>query len=229
MKIMLVEDDRVLAGEIGAFLKRWGYETLAAEEFERIGEEFSCWRPQLVLMDINLPFYDGFYWCAQIRQVSEVPILFISSRGEDHDKIMAIAQGGDDYVEKPFRLELLKAKVEAILRRTYQYRVRERIFLGQGLSFDQEQQALYQNGEEILLTKMERRVMAKLAAQCPDVVSREELMMDLWDTEEYVSDGTLTTVSCRLRGKLKEICGSEVIRTKKGQGYSLCGGEELCR
>ena len=142
---------------------------------------------------------------------------------------MAIAQGGDDYVEKPFRLELLKAKVEAILRRTYQYRVRERIFLGQGLSFDQEQQALYQNGEEILLTKMERRVMAKLAAQCPDVVSREELMMDLWDTEEYVSDGTLTTVICRLRGKLKEICGSEVIRTKKGQGYSLCGGEELCR
>lgn len=229
MKIMLVEDDRVLAGEIEAFLKRWGYETLVAEEFERIGEEFSCWRPQLVLMDINLPFYDGFYWCAQIRQVSEVPILFISSRGEDHDKIMAIAQGGDDYVEKPFRLELLKAKVEAILRRTYQYRVRERIFLGQGLSFDQEQQALYQNGKEILLTKMERRVMAKLAAQCPDVVSREELMMDLWDTEEYVSDGTLTTVICRLRGKLKEMCGSEVIRTKKGQGYSLCGGEELYR
>lgn len=229
MKIMLVEDDRVLAGEIEAFLKRWGYETLVAEEFERIGEEFSCWRPQLVLMDINLPFYDGFYWCAQIRQVSEVPILFISSRGEDHDKIMAIAQGGDDYVEKPFRLELLKAKVEAILRRTYQYRVRERVFLGQGLSFDQEQQTLYQNGKEILLTKMERRVVAKLAAQCPDVVSREELMMDLWDTEEYVSDGTLTTVICRLRGKLKEMCGSEVIRTKKGQGYSLCGGEELCR
>ncbi len=229
MKIMLVEDDRVLAGEIEAFLKRWGYETLVAEEFERIGEEFSCWRPQLVLMDINLPFYDGFYWCAQIRQVSEVPILFISSRGEDYDKIMAIAQGGDDYVEKPFRLELLKAKVEAILRRTYQYRVRERVFLGQGLSFDQEQQTLYQNGKEILLTKMERRVVAKLAAQCPDVVSREELMMDLWDTEEYVSDGTLTTVICRLRGKLKEMCGSEVIRTKKGQGYSLCGGEELCR
>ena len=216
-----MEDDQVLAEEIEAFLKRWGYETLTAREFDRIGEEFFCWRPQLVLMDINLPFYDGFYWCAQIRQVSEVPILFISSRGEDYDKIMAIAQGGDDYVEKPFRLELLKAKVEAILRRTYRYRVKERIFLGQGLSFDQEQQALYQNGEEILLTKLERRVMARLAAGRPDVVGREDLMMDLWDTEEYVSDGTLTTVICRLRSKLKGMCGSEVIRTKKGQGYFL--------
>jgi Response regulators consisting of a CheY-like receiver domain and a winged-helix DNA-binding domain len=134
---------------------------------------------------------------------------------------MAIAQGGDDYVEKPFRLELLKAKVEAILRRTYQYKVKEQVFLGQGLFFDQGQLALYQNGEEILLTKLERRVMARLAADRPDVVSREELMMDLWDTEEYVSDGTLTTVISRLRSKLKNACGSEVIRTKKGQGYSL--------
>lgn len=221
MKIMVVEDDRILAQEIEEFLRKWGYETLVAGEFERIVEEFARWRPQLVLMDINLPFYDGFYWCRQIRQVSEVPILFISSRNEDYDKIMAIAQGGDDYVEKPFRLELLRAKVEAILRRTYQYKVKEQVFLGQGLSFDLGQQALYRNGEEILLTKLERRVMARLAADRPDVVSREELMMDLWDTEEYVSDGTLTTVISRLRSKLKSACGSEVIRTKKGQGYSL--------
>ncbi len=221
MKIMVVEDDRILAREIEGFLRKWGYETLVAGDFRRIAEEFACWRPQLVLMDVNLPFYDGFYWCGKIRQVSEAPILFISSRSDDYDKIMAIAQGGDDYVEKPFRLELLKAKVEAILRRTYQYKVKEQVFLGQGLFFDQGQLALYQNGEEILLTKLERRVMARLAADRPDVVSREELMMDLWDTEEYVSDGTLTTVISRLRSKLKNACGSEVIRTKKGQGYSL--------
>ncbi len=221
MKIMIVEDDKPLAEEIGAFLQRWGYEVVNAVQFDRIAEEFSIHRPQLVLMDINLPFYDGFYWCGQIRQISEAPILYISSRSDDRDKIMAIAWGGDDYVEKPFQLEFLRAKVQAILRRTYQYKVREQIFLGEGLCFDQEQQSLYQSGKEIELTKMERRVFSRLAESRPDVVSREELMMNLWDTDEYVSDGTLTTIICRLRGKLKAACGREVILTKKGQGYSL--------
>ncbi|RKJ04404.1 DNA-binding response regulator [bacterium D16-54] len=219
MKIMLVEDDEALAGEIGSFLRRWGYETVEARHFDRIGEEFSQQMPQLVLMDINLPFYDGFYWCGKIRQVSDVPILYISSRSDDQDKIMAMAQGGDDYVEKPFRLELLKAKIQAILRRAYEYKVRERIFLGEGLYFSLEQQALYFHGKEIELTKLERQVFQRLAAIRPDVAAREELMMELWNTEEYVSDGTLTTVVCRLRGKLKAACGREVIQTKKGQGY----------
>ncbi len=219
MKIMLVEDDEALAGEIGSFLRRWGYETVEARHFDRIGEEFSQQMPQLVLMDINLPFYDGFYWCGKIRQVSDVPILYISSRSDDQDKIMAMAQGGDDYVEKPFRLELLKAKIQAILRRAYEYKVRERIFLGEGLYFSLEQQALYFHGEEIELTRLERQVFQRLAAIRPDVAAREELMMELWNTEEYVSDGTLTTVVCRLRGKLKAACGREVIQTKKGQGY----------
>ena len=219
MKIMLVEDDEALAGEIGSFLRRWGYETVEARHFGRIGEEFSQQMPQLVLMDINLPFYDGFYWCGKIRQVSDVPILYISSRSDDQDKIMAMAQGGDDYVEKPFRLELLKAKIQAILRRAYEYKVRERIFLGEGLYFSLEQQALYFHGKEIELTRLERQVFQRLAAIRPDVAAREELMMELWNTEEYVSDGTLTTVVCRLRGKLKAACGREVIQTKKGQGY----------
>ena len=219
MKIMLVEDDEALAGEIGSFLRRWGYETVEARHFYRIGEEFSQQMPQLVLMDINLPFYDWFYWCGKIRQVSDVPILYISSRSDDQDKIMAMAQGGDDYVEKPFRLELLKAKIQAILRRAYEYKVRERIFLGEGLYFSLEQQALYFHGEEIELTRLERQVFQRLAAIRPDVAAREELMMELWNTEEYVSDGTLTTVVCRLRGKLKAACGREVIQTKKGQGY----------
>ena len=219
MKIMLVEDDEALAGEIGSFLRRWGYETVEARHFDRIGEEFSQQMPQLVLMDINLPFYDGFYWCGKIRQVSDVPILYISSRSDDQDKIMAMAQGGDDYVEKPFRMELLKAKIQAILRRAYEYKVRERIFLGEGLYFSLEQQALYFHGKEIELTRLERQVFQRLAAIRPDVAAREELMMELWNTEEYVSDGTLTTVVCRLRGKLKAACGREVIQTKKGQGY----------
>ena len=221
MKILIIEDDETLAREIASFLMRWGYETKIPEGFDSIMEEFSHYRPQMVLMDINLPYYDGFYWCSQIRQVSKVPVLYISSRGDDRDKIMAMAQGGDDYVEKPFQLELLKAKIQAMLRRTYEYKVREQVFLGEKLYFDLGQMALYFGEREVELTKSERRVVAKLAENHPDVVTREELMLDLWETDEFVSDGTLTTMISRLRGKLKAVCGGEVIETKKGQGYFI--------
>lgn len=219
MKILIVEDDEILAHETASFLGKWGYETAVTREFDRITQEFLQYGPQLVLMDINLPYYDGFYWCSRIRQNSTVPIIFISSRNDDRDKIMAIAQGGDDYVEKPFRLEMLKAKIEAILRRTYQYKVRERIFLKDELYFDSTSQAIFFQEKEIDLTKSERRILKKLLEQRPDVVSREEMMMELWNTDEYISDGTLTTVICRPRGKLKTVCGEDVIHTKKGQGY----------
>ncbi len=221
MKILIIEDDETLAGEMASFLVRWGYETHTIRRFDSILEEFREIRPQLVLMDINLPFYDGFYWCARIRQVSRVPILYISSRSDDRDKIMAMAQGGDDYVEKPFHLDLLKAKIQAILRRNYDYKVKEQIFLGDNLYIDGEQQALFMGEKEIFLTKSERKILMKLAEKRPDVVTREELMMALWETDEYVSDGTLTTLISRLRSRLRTQCGREMIATKKGQGYFL--------
>ena len=221
VKIMVVEDDEVLAKEICLFLEKWGYELVLARVFSDIIGEFAAHRPQLILLDINLPYYDGFYWCSQIRQISDVPILFISSRNDDRDQIMAIAQGGDDYVEKPFRLELLKAKMEAVLRRTYQYKVKEQIFLNQNLIFECGSQAMFVDGKEVDLTKSERKILTKLLEHRPDVVTREELMMELWNTDEYVSDGTLTTVICRLRGKLKAASGEELINTKKGQGYFI--------
>lgn len=221
IKIMIVEDDEVLAKEIAIFLAKWQYEAIEVKRFENITEEYTKVRPQLILMDINLPYFDGFYWCNQIRQISKVPIVYISSRNHDSDKIMAIAQGGDDYVEKPFRLELLKAKIEAMIRRTYEYKVRERISLSEKLYFDMESQQIYYLGNEIELTKSKRRILAKLMECRPDVVIREELMMELWNTDEYVSDGTLTTLISRLRMKLKSVCGEEVIRTKKGQGYFI--------
>lgn len=221
MKILIVEDDPVLAEELREFLRHWGYETEAARQFDRIDEEFSRERPQLILMDINLPYYDGFYWCSRIRQISQVPVIFISSRGDDRDKIMGIAQGGDDYVEKPFHLQLLRAKIEAILRRTYEYRVQEQIFVRQGLSYDCGSGSLYYEGIQIQLTRLEKGIIQKLLASRPEVVSREELMMALWDTDEYVSDGTLTTVVSRLRSKLKTACGEELIETRKRQGYRI--------
>lgn len=221
MTIMIVEDDRALADEIRQFLEKWGYRAYTARRFGDILAEFSACRPHMVLMDINLPLYDGFYWCANIRTVSQVPILFISSRGDDRDQIMAIAQGGDDYVEKPFRLDLLKAKVDAALRRAYQYRVRERLHLGGEAYFDPESSSLFFGGAKLELTKSEQKIISKLLEERSTIVTREELMMELWSTDEFVSDGTLTTLICRLRGKLKASCGSEMILTKKGQGYYI--------
>ncbi len=219
MKIMIVEDDEALAGELGSFLEKWGYEVSISRQFEDIVQEFSTEKPQLVLMDINLPYYDGFYWCSRIRRISEVPIIYISSRNDDRDQIMGIAQGGDDYVEKPFRLEVLQAKIEAVLRRTYRYKVKEQVFLKRGLEFDPVTQSLLFEGKEIELTRSERKIFGKLMEARPNVVFRDELMMELWNTDEYVSDGTLTTVICRLRSKLKCVCGENIIATRKGQGY----------
>lgn len=221
MKLFIVEDDEILAAEISRFLARWGYQTAAACRFDAVTAECLAYKPHLVLLDINLPFYDGFYWCSQIRMHSQVPIIYISSRSDDKDKIMAVAQGGDDYVEKPFHLELLKAKIEAMLRRTYQYQIRSRVLLGEGLYFDYGMSALIYQNTEFALTKSEKRILAKLMEQRPAVVTREELMMELWSTEEFVSDGTLTTMVSRLRSKLKNICRNELILTRKGQGYFI--------
>jgi len=221
MKIIIVEDDRILAEEICQFLAKWGYQAAAAEQFENIAAECLAWQPHLVLMDINLPYYDGFYWCRKIREQSQVPVVYISSRSDDMDKIMAVAQGGDDYLEKPFRLELLKARIEAMLRRTYQYQARVQTFLAPDLYYDNGLSALIYQKQQLELTKSEQRIMAKLIEKRPEVVTRQELMMELWSTDEFVSDGTLTTMVSRLRSKLKQFCGKELILTKKGQGYLI--------
>lgn len=219
IKIMIVEDDEILVKEMALFLTKWNYESIEIKKFDNITEDYLREKPQLILMDINLPYYDGFYWCNQIRRISNVPIIYISSRNHDSDKIMAIAQGGDDYLEKPFRLELLKAKIDAMIRRTYEYIVREQINLTEELCYDATSQQIYYKGNEIELTKSERRILAKLVECRPNVVIRDELMMELWNTDEYVSDGTLTTLISRLRTKLKSSCGVEIIQTRKGQGY----------
>lgn len=221
MKIFIVEDDEVLAEEIARYLAKWGYESQRAQDFANIAGEALSLNPGLILMDVNLPYFDGFYWCAQIRQASMVPVIFISSRNDDKDKIMGIAQGGDDYVEKPFALELLKAKIEALLRRTYQYREKRELYLWGELHFDCTFQMMFVGDKEVELTKSERRILAKLLAQRPGIVTREELMQELWNTDEFISDQALTTVISRLRTKLKEAAGEEIIRTKKGVGYSI--------
>ena len=218
LTIMIVEDEKLLSGEIREFLTRWGYRAVSCTDFEDIFGEFQKIKPHLVLMDINLPYYDGYHWCRKIREISHVPILYISSRNDDRDKIMGIAQGGDDYIEKPFHLELLKAKIEASLRRTYQYQVKDRVPIGEHLMFDQNSLTVFYGEQEVELTRSEQKIMEKLIEMRPGVVTRDELMMVLWNTDEFVSDGTLTTMVSRLRKKLEQV---KVIKTRKGTGYYI--------
>ena len=221
LTIMIVEDEKLLSGEIREFLTRWGYRAVSCTDFEDIFGEFQKIKPHLVLMDINLPYYDGYHWCRKIREISHVPILYISSRNDDRDKIMGIAQGGDDYIEKPCHLELLKAKIEASLRRTYQYQVKDRVPIGEHLMFDQNSLTVFYGEQEVELTRSEQKIMEKLIEMRPGVVTRDELMMVLWNTDEFVSDGTLTTMVSRLRKKLEQVSGDKVIKTRKGTGYYI--------
>ena len=202
-------------------MSKWGFHVSTTKDFEDIVFQIIEQEPDLVLVDINLPYYDGFYWCSKIRESSTVPIIYISSRNDDKDKIIAIAQGGDDYVEKPFHLELLKSKIEAILRRTYQYTVNHTIYLQSDLVYESHTSTLYHHNQKIELTKLENKVLSVLIEHRGAIVSGNQLMDALWNTNEFISDNTLNVLISRLRSKLKDICDDEVIYTKKGQGYYI--------
>ena len=221
ISIFIVEDDEVLANELKDYLTKYGYKIILVQDFSNVLSEYMNINPDLVLMDINLPFYDGFFWCLQIREYSQVPMIYISSRNSDNDKIMAIAQGGDDYVEKPFNLSLLKAKIEAIARRTYQYTVNQEQFIQDHIYYDSTNSCIYYHNEKIELTKSENTIVRVLMEQKNKVVSRSILMDELWSTDEFISDNTLTVLISRLRTKLKDFIGNELICTKKGHGYYI--------
>lgn len=219
--ILIIEDDPSLATEIKDFLCKWGYHASFIQNFSNVLNECIDINPDLILMDINLPYYDGFYWCTKIRDYSHVPIIYISSRASDNDKIMAIAQGGDDFVEKPFHLSVLKAKIEAIIRRTYQYKVEKKQFIREGVYYDISSSRIIYNNHTIDLTKSENTIIKTLMEQKNKIVSRNLLMDELWNTDEFISDNTLTVLISRLRSKLKNEIGEEIIVTKKGQGYYI--------
>lgn len=221
IKIMIVEDDESLAKMIKDHLQRWKYAIALCQDFTKIMEVFAVFDPHLVLLDINLPFFDGYHWCTKIRSISNVPIIFISSYAGDKDKIRGIVQGGDDYLTKPFSLELLSAKVEAILRRTYKYGENKQIYLNDKLAYDVPKNALIYDGQRIELTKSENIIIELLVRKYPAVVSRDQLMDALWNTNEFICNNTLSVLISRLRSKLFEVCQEDIIKTKKGQGYHL--------
>lgn len=221
-KIFLVEDDQTISEIIEEKLGKWGYQTYKTVDFANITTAFTTFDPHLILMDINLPYFDGYYWCAKIRQLSNVPIIFISSRDTDADKIRAISQGGDDYIEKPFSMDLLVAKIQATLRRTYSYSDQNlNVMQYKDLILHIEQLQALSGEDKVELTRNESKILSMLIRNGGKVVSRARLMRALWDDESFVDDNTLTVNVNRLRKKLEDIGLAGYVKTIKGEGYRL--------
>ncbi|MCX4338675.1 MAG: response regulator transcription factor [Lachnospiraceae bacterium] len=231
-KILVVEDDAVISEQIGKFLEKWGYEVETVKDFADVMAQFVSCEPQLVLLDIGLPFYNGYYWCSEIRKVSQVPIIFISSASDNMNVVMAVNMGGDDFVVKPFDLEILQAKIQALLRRAYAFTAPGTVLEYRGvllnvtdmsLSYQkiQAESVQKEEGTRIELTKNEFRILQTLFEAAGGVVSRDMLMKRLWDDECFVDDNTLTVNINRLRKRLAEIGLGDLILTKKSVGYLL--------
>lgn len=220
-RIFVVEDDAVIAEQIKKNLSRWGYEVECARDFRNVMAEFAQRNPHLVLLDVGLPFYNGHYWCGQIRQVSQVPILFVSSAGDNMNIVMAVNMGGDDFLVKPFDSEVLAAKVQALLRRAYSFRGQADVQEYKGILLNLAEAALVVNGQKQELTKNEFRILQVLMERPEQTVSRETLMKKLWDDDCFVDDNTLTVNVTRLKRKLEGLGAGGVIRTRKGLGYCL--------
>lgn len=220
-KILVVEDDAVIASEMKKHLEKWGYEVGCVEDFRNVLACFAAFMPQLVLMDIGLPYYNGHYWCGQIRQVSQVPIIFVSSAGDNMNIVMAVNMGGDDFIAKPFDLEVLSAKVLAMLRRSYAFREQTNILECRGIILDIADASLKVGEEKLELTRNEFKIMQLLFENRGRNVSREEMMKRLWDNDCFVDDNTLTVNIARLRKKLEAAGVERLIQTKKGMGYII--------
>lgn len=220
-KILLVEDDAVIRRAIAAHIRSWGYEAVEVEDFEQVMGIFTREEPHLVLLDVSLPFFYGFHWCMQIRQVSKVPIIFISSAADNMNIVMAMNMGGDDFITKPFDLNVLTAKVQALLRRTYDFAGTSQLLEHRGAILNLSDGTLLWNNERIELTKNEFRIMKTLMEQKERVVSRDELMENLWATDSFIDDNTLTVNVNRLRKRLEQVGLKDFIVTKKGLGYKV--------
>ena len=220
--MLVVEDDPVIAGAVCERLESWGLETRRARDYGAVMEEFAAFGPQLVLLDVSLPRYSGYHWCAEIRKVSKVPVMFISSAAENMNIVMAMNMGADDFVAKPFDLDVLMAKVQALLRRSYDFGAPSQLLdCGGGALLDPASGTVTAGGVRLELTKNELRILQALAEKRGSVVTREELMLRLWQTDSFVDENTLTVNVTRLRRRLAELGLGELIKTRKGLGYII--------
>lgn len=220
-KIMIVEDDRVISSEIKKHLEQWGYDVFSVTDFRNVITDFVSFSPQLVLMDISLPFFNGYRWCSEIRKLSNVPVVFISSSSDNMNIVMAVNMGGDDFIAKPFDIDVLTAKIQALIRRTYDFSGDAPLIEAGGVILNTADTTLRYRDEKIELTKNEYRIVQVLIENKGRVVSRDTLMKRLWETDSFVDDNTLTVNMARLRKKLEDYGINGFIRTKKGLGYMV--------
>lgn len=218
-KIFLVEDDPVISEKVAEHLTLWGFQVRTAADFGRVLEEFSAFDPQLVLLDIGLPRFNGYHWCQELRKRSQVPIVFLSSASDNMNIVTAMNLGGDDFISKPFDLSVLTAKVQAVLRRAYAFQGGANVIERGGAMLDLSAAALSCPAGKVELTKNEFRILQVLMENAGHVVSRSELMNRLWESESFIDDNTLTVNMTRLRRKLDGAGLPGYIVTKKGLGY----------
>ncbi|WP_044297086.1 response regulator transcription factor [Robinsoniella peoriensis] len=220
-KILIVEDDMVIASSVKDYLRTWGMETSVVTDFEKVMENFIAFDPQLVLMDITLPFFNGYHWCQEIRKISKVPIVFLSSMSDNMNIVMAINMGGDDFITKPFDLTVLAAKVQAMLRRTYAFQGQTNVLEHNGAILNLSDTTLLYQEQKTDLTKNDFKILQILMENAGKVVSREAIMERLWESDSFIDDNTLTVNITRLRKKLEDIGLAGFIVTKKGIGYMV--------
>ncbi|MBY4989954.1 response regulator transcription factor [Streptococcus suis] len=225
-KILVIEDDKTISQLVAKNLINWGYQVQEVQDFQMVLEQMEEFQPHLILLDIGLPFFNGYYWCQEIRKTSRVPIMFLSSHDQPMDIVMAINMGADDYVTKPFEMTVLLAKIQGLLRRTYDFVGEQSLLWFEEVSLDLKtmQVSYKQDVEE--LTRNEFQILRVLFEHGKEVVSREELMRELWNSDIFVDDNTLSVNIARLRKKLAELGLPDVIATKKGVGYGLVSTHE---
>ena len=220
-RILIVEDDRVIAQTLASHLCRWDYETKCVEDFKNVAEEFRQYDPQLVLLDIMLPFFNGFHWCQEIRRFSKAPIVFLSSANDNMNIVMAMNMGGDEFIEKPFDLNVVTPNVQAILRRTYSFQGTVNVMEYRGAVLNLNDATFVKGGQKAELTKNEFRILQMLLENAGRIVSRDSIITRLWESDEFIDDNTLTVNVARLRKKLELIGLAGMIKTKKGIGYMV--------
>ena len=220
-KIFMVEDDEIIARSIREHLQAWNYDVCCVEDFSNVVAEFVRFDPQLVLMDITLPFFNGYHWCSEIRKISKVPVIFLSSAADNMNIVMAVNMGADDFIPKPFDLEVLTVKIQAMLRRSYDFAGTGSMLEHKGAILNLNETTLTYQEQKIELTKNEFRILEILMENKEKVVSRETLMTKLWESDNYVDQNTLSVNVNRLRKKLEALGLEEFILTKKGIGYRL--------
>lgn len=220
-RILIVEDDEVIARSIQKLMGDWGWEACCVEDFSKVLDTFASYNPHLVILDIALPACNGFYWCMEIRKISQVPVVFLSSASDNMNIVIAMNMGGDDFIAKPFDRNVLAAKIQAILRRTYDFAANTELIAHKGAVLNTADATLTYEGQRIDLTKNDYKILKMLLENKGKTVSRDALMTRLWETDCFVDENTLTVNITRLRKKLEQAGLTDFIVTRKGMGYLI--------